>query len=50
VPADTTRYNNRFRNVVLSHLSAERLLVVYSGGGLDAISDEIEALRRRGVL
>jgi hypothetical protein len=49
-PADTTRYNNRFRNVVLSHLSAERLLVLYSGGGLDAVSDEIEALRRRGVL
>jgi hypothetical protein len=49
-PADTARYNNAFRNVVLSHLSAERLLVLYSAGGLDAVDDEVEALRRRGVL
>ena len=49
-PADTARYNHAFRNVVLSHLSGERLLVLYSAGGLDAVSDEVEALRRRGVL
>jgi hypothetical protein len=49
-PADPVRYNNRFRNVVLSHLSAERLLVLYSAGGLDAVEDEVEALRRGGVL
>ena len=49
-PADVARYNNRFRNVALSHLSAERLLVIYASGGLDAVADEIEALRRRGVL
>jgi len=49
-PADTARYNNRFRNVVFSHLSAERLLVVYAAGGLDAVADEIEPLRRHGVL
>lgn len=49
-PADTARYNNRFRNVVLSHTSAERLLVVYAAGGLDAVADEIEPLRHRGVL
>jgi hypothetical protein len=48
--ADTARYNNRFRNVVLSHLTAERLLVLYSAGGLDAVEDEVNALRRRGVL
>jgi hypothetical protein len=35
---------------VLSHLSAERLLVLYSAGGLDAVRDEVEALRRRGIL
>ncbi|HEX3763745.1 MAG TPA: hypothetical protein VHW23_33850 [Kofleriaceae bacterium] len=49
-PADAARYNNKFRNVALSHLSAERLLIVYATGGLDAVSDEIEPLRRRGVL
>lgn len=31
-------------------LSAERLLVLYSAGGLDAVEDEVKALRRRGVL
>lgn len=49
-PADPARYNNRFRNVVLSHLTAERLLVLYSAGGLDAVEDEALALRRAGVL
>jgi len=48
--ADTARYNNKFRNVVLSQLSAERLLVLYSAGGLDAVEGEVKALRRRGVL
>ena len=49
-PADTARYNQRFRNVALSQLSAERLLILYSAGGLDAVFDELVALRRRGVL
>lgn len=49
-PADPARYNNRFRNVVLSHLTAERLLVLYSAGGLDAVKDEVEGLRRGGIL
>jgi hypothetical protein len=49
-PADTARYNNRFRNVVLSQLSGERLLVLYATGGLDAVEDEVEALRRHGAL
>ena len=49
-PADLARYNNRFRNVALSHLSAERLLIVYGNGGLEAVAAELAALRRRGVL
>ena len=49
-PADPARYNNQFRNVVLSHLSAERLVILYSAGGLDAVEDEVDALRRRGIL
>jgi len=49
-PADVTRYNTKFRNVVLSRLSAERLLILYSSGGLDAITDELRALHRRGII
>ena len=49
-PADVTRYNTKFRNVVLSRLSAERLLILYSSGGLDAVTDELQALRRRGII
>jgi hypothetical protein len=49
-PADTARYNTRFRNVALSHLSAERLLILYGNGGLEAVTAELETLRRRGVL
>jgi hypothetical protein len=49
-PADAARYNTKFRNVVLSNLSAERLLIVYATGGIDAVSDEIAPLRRRGAL
>jgi len=49
-PADTARYNNRFRNVVFSHLSGERLLVLYASGGLHSVAEEIETLRHRGVL
>jgi hypothetical protein len=49
-PTDAARYNNRFRNVVLSHISAERLQIVYATAGLDAVADEVGALRRRGVL
>jgi hypothetical protein len=41
-PADTSRYNNRFRNRVLSELTAERILVLYSNSGLDAIRAEIK--------
>jgi len=49
-PADPGRYNPRFRNVALSHLSAERLLILYGNGGLEAVAAELSTLRRRGVL
>jgi len=49
-PADAARFNNRFRNVVFSRLSAERLLVLYAAGGLDAVAQQLAALRRRGAL
>jgi hypothetical protein len=45
-PSDAARYNNQFRNRVLSHLTAERLLVIYTSSGLDGVRAEI---RRRIV-
>ena len=49
-PADTTRYNNKFRNPALSYLTGERLTVLYSNGGLRAVENELTRLRRLGVL
>jgi hypothetical protein len=49
-PSDATTYNNRFRNPALSHLSAERLLVLYGGKGLPAVRAELQRLRQRGVI
>ena len=36
-PADAARYNTRYRNPALSHLSAERIYMLYTSGGLDAV-------------
>jgi hypothetical protein len=41
-PADTARYNNQFRNRVLSELTAERLLVIYTRSGVDGVRAEIK--------
>ena len=49
-PQDTARYNTQFRNPVLSYLSAERLLILYSNGGLDRVKTEITKLRKRGII
>jgi hypothetical protein len=49
-PADTARYNNKFRNVILSNESAERLYMLYSNEGIAAVSKEIHHLKRDGKL
>jgi hypothetical protein len=49
-PADTATYNNRFRNVVLAFLSPERLSVLYSNGGLAAVSKEVARLRALHII
>lgn len=46
-PSDTSNYNNKFRNRVLSYLSAERLLIIYSNGGLDAVNAEIGKIKAK---
>lgn len=45
-PADVARYNNFFRNVVLSYLSPERLMMLYDKNGLEELVEEVSKLRR----
>ncbi len=47
---DLANYNNKFRNVALSYLSAERLEVIYGKAGLPAVYDEINKLRQKGII
>jgi hypothetical protein len=47
---DDTAFNTKFRNLVLAHLSAERLQIIYANRGLEAVAAEIEKLKRAGVL
>ena len=49
-PADAARYTTRFRNPALSFLSAERVLILYTTRGLDAVQAELDILRDRGVI
>lgn len=48
--ADLTQYNTRFRNVVLSQLSAERLLIIYGNAGLLGVTAELQKLRQLGII
>lgn len=43
-------YANRYRNPVLSYLSAERLLMLYGAGGLAAVRGELQRLHAHGVI
>jgi hypothetical protein len=49
-PSDVTNYNNFFRNVVLSYLSPERLMMIYAKQGLDDVIEEVGKLRRLHVI
>lgn len=49
-PADAARYNTRYRNPALSNLSAERLYILYTGGGLNAVREQLDKLRARGII
>ena len=49
-PTDTANYNNKFRNPVLSLLTAERLTVMYAQGGLEAVAAEVQKLRSLGFI
>lgn len=49
-PKDSARFNTRFRNPVLTFLSAERLQIIFANAGIDAVVTEIDKLRRLGVI
>jgi hypothetical protein len=48
--SDVSRYNNGYRNVALNHLSAERLLMIYSNSGLRGVRRELNKLRARKLI
>ena len=49
-PADATRYNTGYRNRVLSHLSAERIFILFANGGIGRVETEVAKLRTAGLL
>jgi hypothetical protein len=49
-PINTSIYNNKFRNVVLSYISAERLFLIYGNNGLSGVTQEINKLRDRQII
>lgn len=49
-PSDTANYNNRFRNPVLANLSGERILILYTTRGIDAVRGALDLLHRRGTI
>ena len=49
-PSDVANYNTKYRNVVLSNYSAERLFILYSKKGTAGVKREIEKLQNDGKL
>jgi hypothetical protein len=49
-PADTANYIKRFRNPVLSYLSAERLLIIYGNSGLEGVIAEVSKLSQKKII
>jgi hypothetical protein len=48
--ASDANYNNQFRNPVLSFLTGERLLIIYSEKGISGVTAEVKKLRDAGVI
>jgi hypothetical protein len=49
-PNDRARYRNRYRNVVLARLGADRVQMLNSTGGPPAVAAELDRLRRQGAI
>ncbi len=49
-PSNTSVYNNGFRNPVLSFITGEHLLILYSDQGLAGVQSEIDKLRKLHII
>jgi hypothetical protein len=49
-PADLSKYNNAFRNPVLTFLSAERVLIRYNNDGRTGVRRDLDALKKAKVI
>lgn len=49
-PNQRAAYNTKFRNPVLSYLSAERLQIIYANAGLNVVAAEIARLKAMGII
>jgi hypothetical protein len=49
-PADAARYNTKYRNRALAYLSAERLYMLYTSGGLEAVRGQLAKLRAQKII
>ena len=49
-PADVARYNTKYRNRALAHLSAERIYMLYSSGGVEAVRSQLAKLRAQKII
>jgi hypothetical protein len=49
-PADVARYNTKYRNRALAYLSAERLYMLYTSGGLEAVRGQLGKLRAQKII
>lgn len=49
-PAEASRYNTAYRNPVLTHLSAERVLILYANGGIGRVEAEVGRLKAAGLV
>lgn len=48
--ASDPNYLNEFRNPVLSYFTGERLLILYSKEGIDAVLDAVQKLRKAHII
>jgi len=48
--ANPTTYNLGYRNRVLSSMTAERLQIIYANSGLDGVRQELQLLRKNGII
>lgn len=49
-PTDTASYVKKFRNPILSYLSAERLFIIYGNRGIEGVIAEVGKLSKRKII